>query len=187
MIKDGKAVRREMKSLGRDPYILVIGIGNQGRGDDGVGLLVSHTLAAKHLAHTSVVEETGEGGVLLSAWKGADAVILIDAVSSGASPGTLYRFDAQAQSVPAKFFRFSTHTFGVAEAIELARALNQLPPRLTVYGIEGKTFDAGIGLSPEVVAAARAVVKSVADEVRAMLPRRSRARARPDLKVSARI
>lgn len=162
-----------------------MGIGNQGLGDDGVGLLVSRTLAAKHLPYTTLVEETGDGGVLLEMWKEADAVILIGAVTSGAPPGTLHRFDARVQSIPAKFFRYSAHPFGIAEAIELARVLNKLPLRLTVYAIEGKSFDAGIGLSPEVVAAARTVVRSVAREVRALFPRPARAWPRPGLKVPA--
>jgi hydrogenase maturation protease len=168
-----------------DPRILIIGVGSQENGDDGVGLLVARAVAAKKLAHTTILEESGEGSALMEAWKGAHAVILIDAVSSGATPGTLHRFEAHAESIPAKFFRFSSHDFGVAEAIELARALRQLPSRVVVYGIEGRAFGRGIGLSPEVVETARTVVRSVAHEVRSILPRRSRARPRAQLQVSA--
>jgi hydrogenase maturation protease len=46
--------------------------------------------------------------------------------------------------------RCSTHALGVAEAIELARALGRLPARLEVYAIEGARFTAGAGLSPAV-------------------------------------
>jgi hydrogenase maturation protease len=168
-----------------DPRILIIGVGSQEQGDDGVGPLVARAIGAKNLAHTTILEESGEGSVLLEAWKGAHAVILVDAVSSGAAPGTLHRFEAHTESIPAKFFRFSSHEFGVAEAIELARALNQLPSRVIVYGIEGKAFERGIGLSPEVVETARTVVRSVAQEVRSILPRRSRARPRAQFQVPA--
>jgi hydrogenase maturation protease len=178
-------MRKGMRLVSVNPRILIVGVGSQERGDDGVGLLVARAMSSRNLSHTTILEESGEGGALLEAWKGADAVILVDAVSSGAAPGTLHRFDAQAQSIPAKFFRFSSHTFGVAEAIELARALNQLPPRLVVFGIEGKAFETGIGISPEVVDTARTVVRAVAQEVRALLPRRSRTRPRPQLEVTA--
>jgi hydrogenase maturation protease len=174
-------MRKGIRFHGVNPRILVIGVGSQERGDDGVGPLVARAMGAKNLPHTTIVEESGEGGALLEAWKGADAVILIDAVSSGAAPGTLHRFDAQAQSIPAKFFRYSSHTFGVAEAVELARALSQLPSRLIVYGIEGKAFETGIGLSPEVVDTARSVVRAATHEVRSLLPRRPRARPRTQL------
>ena len=55
----------------------------------------------------------------------------------------------------------STHAFGVAEALELARALNRLPPCLLIYGIEGKNFAMGTGLSPEVRTAAFEITKLV--------------------------
>lgn len=170
----GKGIRLRVG----EPRITVIGVGNQERGDDGVGLLVARAMGTRRLPHTAIVEESGEGSALLEAWKGSDVVVLIDAVSSGAKPGTLHRFDANAESIPAKFFRYSSHTFGVAEAIELARALNQLPSRVIVYGIEGKVFEAGIGIAPEVAQTARKTVRVVAQEIRSLLPRRPRGRSR---------
>ena len=79
---------------------------------------------------------------------------MVDAVSSGAEPGTIHRLDALTERLPAELSRGSTHAFGLAEAVELARALERLPGRLLVFGIEGKRFDAGAGLSPEVEQAA---------------------------------
>lgn len=97
----------------------------------------------------------------MEAWRGADTVILIDAVLSGAPPGTIHHLDAHAQSIPTNFFSYSTHAFSVAEAIELARILNCLPPRLLLIGIEGKDFAYGMGLSPEVDEAVARVVHSI--------------------------
>ena len=101
----------------------------------------------------------------MDSWKDSDTVILIDAVYSGGNFGTIYRFDARKQTIPTEFFHYSTHTFGVAEAIELARALKQLPKNLIVYGIEGKCFDAGIGLSWEVEKAVEEVMKRVQQDI----------------------
>ena len=70
-------------------------------------------------------------------------------------------------AVPAGFFHYSTHAFSVAEAVELARSLDQLPPRLIVYGIEGENFAAGMGLTSSVEQAVEAVTEQVAAEVRA--------------------
>jgi hydrogenase maturation protease len=144
--------------------LLVIGIGNAYRGDDAVGLVIARKLKEKNLPGLVVIEASGEGAALIELWRDADAVIVIDAVHSGAQPGTVHRFDAHARPIPAELFRYSTHTFSLAEAIELARALDQLPPRLIVYGIEGKHFEAGIGLSSEVERAAEDVVQRVAQE-----------------------
>jgi hydrogenase maturation protease len=144
---------------------LVIGLGNDYRGDDAIGRIVARGLKAMAGDDFRVLEESGEGAALIEAWKGADFVILIDAVHSGEAAGTIHRFDAEAQPIPARFFHYSTHAFSVAEAVELARALDQLPTRLVIYGIEGKTFDSGIGLSPEVEAAADEVLHSVKEEL----------------------
>ena len=144
---------------------LVIGLGNDYRGDDAVGHVVARRLKAIAGDAVRVLEESGEGAALIETWKGADFVILIDAVHSGGTPGTIYRFDAKTEPIPGSFFHYSTHAFSVAEAVELARALNQLPHRLVVYGIEGKTFDSGVGLSPEVEAAADEVLRSVKEEL----------------------
>lgn len=148
------------------PRTLIIGLGNEYRRDDAVGLVVARRLREAAPEPVQVVEESGEGAGLIESWQGADTVILIDAVHSGAKPGTVHRIDAHARPIAKKFFRFSTHAFGVAEAVELARALGRLPPRLIVYGVEGKSFEAGVGLSPEVEVAAREVVERVLVELR---------------------
>ena len=117
--------------------ILIIGIGNEFRSDDAVGLVVAQTLQVKRLPSVSIQEATGEGTALLEAWKGSDAVILVDAVTSGAPAGTIHQVDAHTGPVSPELFALSTHAFSVAQAIELARTLGNLPPRLMIYGIEG--------------------------------------------------
>ncbi len=147
----------------------MIGIGNEYRGDDGVGLAVARAVEAKLGRHAAVIEQSGEGAALMQTWKDAEAVILIDAVRSAAKPGMVHRLDAGELPLPSRFFNYSTHAFSVAEAVEMARALNQLPPRLVVYGIEGRSFEAGVGLSPEVEQAVARVVQCVQEEVEAIL------------------
>lgn len=156
------------------PAVVVIGVGNPDRGDDGAGPAVARqvraALTAGGLAHprdVRVLECDGEASGLMEAWDGAPTVILIDAVRSGAPPGHLHRIDAHRQPIAAGGwgFRASTHAFGVAEAVALARALGRLPARLILYGIEGKTFDAGAGLSVEVAAAVPTAATRVISDV----------------------
>jgi hydrogenase maturation protease len=143
----------------------VIGIGNAWRNDDGAGLAVARLLDG--LEGADVIEREGEPTSLIDAWEGAEAVWLVDAVSSGAEPGTVHRHDASEQELPAQLFRTSTHHFGLAEAVELARAVGRLPGRTIVFGIEGKSFDTGETLSPEVEAASARVAEAVREEVAA--------------------
>ena|SRR5450759_1707904 len=146
------------------PFLL-IGIGNDYRSDDGAGLAICRELKKRELAGAPVIECASDGTALMEMLKTANRVILIDAVSSGASAGTIYRFDALAEQIPLRFSFQSTHSLGVAEAIGLARALDQLPPYLIVYAIEGKDFTTEVGLSPEVEEAVQQVVELVIREV----------------------
>ncbi len=150
------------------PFVL-IGIGNEYRSDDGVGLIALRELRNKGFPQTRYIESDGDGADLVEAWTSAETVILIDAISSGAAAGTIYRFDALTQRFPPTFSSQSTHAFGVSEAIELAYVLHQLPLRLIVYAIEGKHFAAGLGLSSEVEQAMHTVVERVTDEIRGSL------------------
>jgi hydrogenase maturation protease len=141
---------------------IFIGVGNEFRGDDGVGLLIARRFDEMDIPGITVREENGEGAALMESWKDAGAVFLFDAVSTGNHPpGTVFRFDALKEKIPADFFHYSTHHFSVAEAIELARTLNQLPPCLMVYGVEGVNFTYAKQLTPEVEKAVLEIINLV--------------------------
>ena len=142
---------------------MVIGLGNSWRSDDGAGPAVARGLLDTVPTRVRVYE--GEPVGLIDEWTGADEVIVVDAVRSGAPAGTIHRLDPRSEPMPAALSQGSTHAFGLAETIELARALDRLPPRLAVYGIEGERFEAGYELSPPV----RAAVDAVREELRERL------------------
>jgi hydrogenase maturation protease len=144
---------------------VVIGIGNAWRSDDAAGLAVARLL--RDLEGVEVLEREGEPTALIDSWGGADTVWLVDAVSSGAGAGTVHRHDASEQELPSALFRTSTHHFGLSEAVELARAVGRLPPKTIVYGIEGKSFETGETLSPEVEAAVAEVAAAIRGELEA--------------------
>jgi len=134
---------------------VVVALGNAYRRDDGAGLAVAERLRGRLPNDVRIVESEQEPTRLIDAWDGAEIAVVVDAVASGGEPGTLHRFDASEEPVPERLFRSSTHSFGVGEAIELARALGRLPGRVIVYGIEGAAFEAGEGLSDEVAQAVK--------------------------------
>jgi hydrogenase maturation protease len=145
--------------------VVVIGCGNEHRGDDGAGLAVARALPA--VAGVEVRAHAGEGLDLLTIWEGAGSAVVIDAMRSGAvAPGTLVRFDAAAAPLPAALARAAGHAVGLAEAVELARALARLPARLVVFGVEGERFGLGEGLGPAVARSIPVAVASVLAEVR---------------------
>jgi hydrogenase maturation protease len=141
--------------------IVVLGVGNPYRRDDGAGLAVAARLAGHEPPGVTVLSCEQEPSRLLDAWAGARAAIVVDAAALGSAPGTIRRFDATDAPLPAGVFRSSTHAFGVGDAIELARALGTLPGRVVVYGVEGESYAAGLGLTEPVEAAVGQVVRDV--------------------------
>lgn len=144
---------------------VIIGIGNTLRGDDGVGIHVARQLAARLPPGVSVLESNGDAAELLEAWTDAPCIFVIDAIQSGATPGTVHRIDANAGPIPVESFRGSSHFLGVGEAVELGRALSQLPSQLIVYGIEGASFESGRGLSAGAKDSAAKVVEEILGEI----------------------
>lgn len=146
---------------------ILIGLGNELRGDDAAGLLVARAAREATRGGVDVVEAGGEPIDLLGTWEQADAVVVVDAVVSGAEPGAIERIDAVAGPLPAPFAAPSTHALGLAEAVELARALERLPHRLIVFGIEGSAFTTGAEPTPAVRAAVPPVARAALAELTA--------------------
>lgn len=143
---------------------LVLGIGNQFRHDDFAGVEAVRRL--KEIGRGIRCEEqSGDGVQLMETWKGLGRVILIDAVSSSATPGTVHKIHANHDPLPKNWFSCSTHTFSIAEAVEMSKALEALPESLCIYGIEGKCFEPGEGLSQEVDNAIDNVVQEILDSI----------------------
>lgn len=154
-----------MKRAGPRPStIRIIGLGNELRGDDAVGLLVARCLRQKVGDYAEVIEAEMVGADLIDLMEGARVVILIDAARSGQSPGTIHRLDASAVSIARQMFPHSSHALGISEALELARVMGVLPPRVIVYGIEAGNTEAGQGLSSPVANALDKVVEQIIQE-----------------------
>ena len=144
---------------------VVVGVGNPYRGDDGVGLAVAERVRSSVAGDVVVLECEQEPTRLVDAWEGADVAVVVDACAGGAAPGTVHRFDVDEGPLPARVFRSSTHSFGVGDAVELARALGRLPGRLVVYGVEGAEFGAGTALSAPVASALDGVAAAIVGEL----------------------
>ena len=144
---------------------VIIGVGNEFRGDDGVGRVAARRLAKLAPSHVTVCESQGEALTLMDLWAEAARVILIDAAAPEGSPGDVRRFDASKRALPSEYFHASTHAFSVADAIEMGRTLGQLPPAVIVYGIEGENFEQGAELTPAVQQGCDEVLRRILAEL----------------------
>lgn len=153
--------------------ITIIGIGQSFRGDDAAGLEAVcrwreefNETASRPEVQVEVCELPGVG--LLDLFEGADSVLLVDAVQSGAKVGIVHRIG------PEELLAFSAdstsaHGWGVAETLGLARQLGLTLPPIHLIGIEAGQMDLGAGLSPEVEAALPVVCAWIEDFAREKL------------------
>jgi hydrogenase maturation protease len=162
-VAPGAPERTVAETVRQRPPVLVIGVGNALRRDDAAGLAIVRRVRARaEASEIATCLHEGEALALLDIWEGADAVVLVDAIRSGAAPGTIHRVDATSAPIPVALRgSSSTHAVGVGEAIELARALGRLPRTVLLIGVEGHRFEAGDRLSEEV----EAMVGELADAV----------------------
>lgn len=145
---------------------VIIGIGNKYRCDDAAGILIAERLSELMNNSVKVLFQDGEATRLIESWSPNDMVVIVDSTSSGLRPGRLSRFDVLEKPLPATVFKHSSsHSFSLYEAIELARTLDRLPSQLVIYGIEGKNFDNGTDVSPEVRSGLELAAEKIADEV----------------------
>jgi hydrogenase maturation protease len=138
--------------------IRVIGIGNPDRGDDGAGRAVARRLRARKPCGLEVRECGGEATELMASWEGAERVVVVDACRGAGAAGSVHVLDGDDAERLRTLQTVSSHSFGVAAAVGLGRALDRLPSRLLIYAIEGRDFRVGGGLTPEVGRAVDRVV-----------------------------
>ncbi len=140
----------------------IIGCGSAERGDDAAGLLVARRLCQRGIPAR---ELPGDASALIEAIRGSDEVIVVDAVVTGAAAGAVTVWEGRPSGL-VRGAALSSHGLGLAEALDLARALGRLPRRLRIYGIEGACFERGGAISPAVREAVEEVAGRIAAEAR---------------------
>ena len=146
---------------------LVLGIGNLLIGDEGVGCQAVAELSRRFALPPSV--ECVDGGTagfeLLPMLDGKDHVILIDALRDDREPGTVIMVEGE--HVPRAFMaRTTPHQLGICDVLAAAQLSDIMPGHLTLFGIEPKQLEVGIGLSPEVEAAMEKTIHAVVEQLR---------------------
>jgi hydrogenase maturation protease len=146
---------------------LVLGIGNLLIGDEGVGCKTVEELSRRYTMPPGV--ECVDGGTagfeLLSMIDNKEHVILIDALRNDMEPGTVVMVEGE--HVPKAFLaRTTPHQLGICDVLAAAQLCDTMPKQLTLFGIEPKQMDVGIGLSPQVEAGMEKIISAVVDQLR---------------------
>jgi hydrogenase maturation protease len=153
--------------------MIVIGVGNEYRSDDGLGPAVVALLRQRTLPGVSYAECDGEPIGLIELWQDADLAVVVDAVRApDARPGRVHRLSAS-HPAAAGTAAASSHGVDLGDAVALARALRRMPRHLLLYAVEVTDTGFGIGLSEPVADAARRVADELAELLSSDLVARS--------------
>ena len=138
----------------------VVGCGNAQAGDDSAGLEIVRRLRERGECQCELFERPQAGLELMDALRDAEKVLFIDAVSSGAPPGTLHLVPLpSAGVVPRALGAISSHGWGLVETLRLMAALHYRLPRLALLGVEIESAQPGVPRSAAVESAVRLVVE----------------------------
>ena len=142
------------------PQVLVAGMGNDLRQDDGFGIAVVRWFFEDGVPEGVQVYESGIGGIGLvqELMDGYEALVIVDAADRGEEPGTVYLLEVEVPDLEEftqesrQEFLADTHYAVPSKALILARALKVLPPRVYILGCQPKEHELGMGLSEPVKA-----------------------------------
>jgi hydrogenase maturation protease len=159
--------------------ILVAGIGNIFLGDDGFGSEVARRISERVLRPGVRVIDFGIRGVdfLYALLDGYEATIIIDTLSRGGTPGTIYIVDPDVHELTATAAAVEPHAMDPFRTLALARSMGAVLSNVRIVGCEPATFGAPdegqMGLS----ACVSAVVEQAVDVVQSLIAEMSRVAA----------
>jgi hydrogenase maturation protease len=159
--------------------VTVLGVGNILLQDEGLGVRAVEQLSARFEVPENVrlVDGGALGLNLLPLIEETDSLLIIDALASGQTPGTLVRLEGDAIA-GALALKMSMHQVGMRELLGVSNLRQTLPSRLVLWGMEPASMDWGVELTPPVAAKLEALVEAVAEELRNWVPDSSGCRPR---------
>jgi hydrogenase maturation protease len=147
------------------PRITVLGIGNLLLKDEGIGVHLVQKLAGIIDNANVKIIDAGTSPDFLSLVDGnIDKLIVVDAVKTGNEPGTIYRLTLDDLELDSKS-PVSLHEIGVLDSLKIMALFDRLPESTVIIGIEPKTIDFGLDLSPEVEEKLPEIINLVLKEI----------------------
>ena len=142
--------------------IVVIGLGNPYRRDDGVGLVVAAAVAALSLDAVTVATGIEDPMTLVDAWTGMALAVVVDAAVTALPTAGLVRSCTVAELSETAL---SSHDVDVSAALAFGRAVDRVPGELVVVTVGVADTGYGAGLTPEVAAAVPRATAAVLTEI----------------------
>ena len=150
------------------PKIMVMGVGNILLSDEGLGVRFLDELAKIPLPENVELLEGGTAGLeLVHLIQEVDYLIIVDAIDAKDEPGALFRFKPGDIKVFPEKYEVSFHQIGIIEVLAMANVLGQAPQTL-IFGIQPKSLEWGMEISPEIEALFPRLTEFVLNEIKSI-------------------
>lgn len=151
--------------------ILICGLGNRLKRDDGIGPFVIEELEKRALPANVSLVDFGTSGFKAALEIGKyDKVIFVDATKRGKQPGEVYRMTLSkedlGQSLSLASFTFSLHESDLERILATTALIDNYPQKVVVIGCEPKDLTFGLSLTREVKKAVSRIITLVLAEIR---------------------
>ncbi len=151
--------------------ILICGIGNKLKKDDGIGPYVIEELEKRVLPSNVSLADFGTSG-----FKAAleiskyDKVIFVDAIQQGKQPGQVYRITLNKEELSQRpsltSFTVSLHESDLEGILATTALVNNYPKEVVAIGCEPKDLSFGLSLSREIKRAVSKIIDLILDEIK---------------------
>lgn len=150
--------------------IVILGVGNILLSDEGIGVHIVEKLGGEIDNPDIELIDGGTAGLdLLPVLERCEYLLIIDCVKGGEKPGTIYKFGPEEIKVKLDNMKLSLHDFNLVDVLNLARALGKKLPKITIYGVEPKSLDWSLEMSPEVSQTLERLIKIIKDDLKKIL------------------
>lgn len=132
------------------PKIMVMGVGNVLLSDEGLGVHFINSLSKESLPKNVELLEGGTAGLeLIHPLQDIDFLIIVDAVNAEDEPGAIFRFEPDDIRILPPQVNVSFHQVGILEVWAVANVLGKAPKTI-IYGVQPKSLEMGLDLTPEI-------------------------------------
>ena len=148
--------------MDKETKLKIIAVGNDLYGDDGIGNAVLDALKQiPEMKEIELIDGATDALGLIDHFEGTEHIIIVDAAQMGEKPGTVKVFSREDVKLKIKMDHLSVHGISLAETFDIAQAVDSLPEKITIIGIEPKNIGISETLSDVVTKSIPEVVSNI--------------------------
>ena len=150
----------------KEPTITILGLGNILMTDEGVGVHTIHEFEKRYTVpeYVEIIDGGAAGLDLIPFIEGREKVLMVDAVNFDREPGYIGMLENE--TIPVKLaVKTSMHHAGLMDVLSIVKLLGNYPKEICIIGIQPKSLELGLDMTPEIWDKKEALLKRVVDKL----------------------